>query len=93
MNRAERKAFLKNAIKDQEDQDRREAERAPRPTDIFVKDRLTGRVHRVGAERHDALLVVDGQVRYYNLQNGDGTTPDGCGGYELVEKVMPVSGK
>lgn len=42
-------------------------------TDIFVKDRYTGRIHRVGDDPHDSLYVDEkGNVHYYNLQNGEG---------------------
>ena len=53
-------------------------------TDIFVRDKFDGRVHRVGDNQHDSLLVRDGVVRYYNLQNGCGTLEDGSGEYEFV---------
>lgn len=53
-------------------------------TDIFVRDKFDGRIHRVGDDQHDSLLVRDGVVSYYNLQNGCGTLEDGTGEYEFV---------
>ena len=45
---------------------------------LFVKDMYTGRIHRVGSEKHDSLHVDSkGFVRYENMQNGDGTSYDG----------------
>lgn len=41
--------------------------------DIYVRDKSTGEIHRVGDNRHDSLDVVNGKVLYYNLQNGCGT--------------------
>lgn len=41
-------------------------------TDLYVIDKTNGRIHRIGDEQHDSLHTVDGQVHYYNLQNGDG---------------------
>lgn len=40
---------------------------------IFVKDTYTGRVHEVGSDSHDSLILIDGGLHYYNLQNGEGT--------------------
>lgn len=42
--------------------------------DIYVRDKSTGEIHRVGDNRHDSLDVVNGKVLYYNLQNGGGTS-------------------
>lgn len=52
-------------------------------TDIFVRDKTDGSVHRVGSDRHDSIDVRDGVVHYYNLQNGEGTGE--CGDYEFVD--------
>lgn len=41
--------------------------------DIYVRDKSTGEIHRIGDNRHDSLDVVNGKVIYYNLQNGCGT--------------------
>lgn len=52
-------------------------------TDLYIRDKETGRVHRVGDDSHDQLWVHEGVVRYYNLQNGDGSGEGG--GYEFVD--------
>lgn len=58
-------------------------------TDFWVRDKLTGRVHKVGDEQHDSIWVDDeGELHYMNLQNGDGCSgkshlKDGDG-YEFV---------
>lgn len=44
------------------------------PLDIYVRDKSTGVIHRVGDNIHDSLDVTAGQVSYYNLQNGCGTS-------------------
>ena len=40
---------------------------------IYVKDTLNGSIHQVGTDRHDSLVLIDGGLFYYNLQNGEGT--------------------
>ena len=61
-------------------------------TDIYVRDKWSGEIHRVGDDQHDQLTIwKDGNLHYYNLQNGDGcstgdTLRDGCG-YEFVPNV------
>lgn len=48
---------------------------------IKVKDKTNGKIHIVGAYTHDTLDINEnGQVHYYNLQNGEGTAGD----YEFV---------
>ena len=43
-------------------------------TDIYVRDKYSGRIHRVGDDRHDSLSVdEEGTLCYDNMQNGDGT--------------------
>lgn len=54
-------------------------------TDIYVRDKFDGSVHRVGDSKHDSLCVRGGVVEYYNIQNGCGTLPDGAGTYEFVD--------
>lgn len=54
-------------------------------TDIYVRDKSTGKIHRVGDDRHDSLDVIDGKVSYYNLQNGCGTSTPELGEYEFVD--------
>ena len=62
-----------------------------RLTDIYVRDKWSGRIHRVGDDQHDQLTIwEDGNLHYYNLQNGDGcnTRCHGEGyGYEFVPNV------
>lgn len=43
-------------------------------TDLYVLDKLTSEIHRIGSDTHDSLCVNGNQVCYYNLQNGDGGT-------------------
>lgn len=57
-------------------------------TDLFVYDRDSKRVHKVGSDSHDSLYVdSNGVVVYYNLQNGCGTLPDGTGTYVFIETM------
>lgn len=49
---------------------------------IWVKDTASGRVHQVGTNRHDSLVMINGAVHYVNLQWMGGTLG---GGYEFVE--------
>ena len=51
---------------------------------LFVKDITTGRIHQVGTDRHDSLMIVDGGLYYYNLQNGEGTYG---GGYQFCNET------
>lgn len=40
--------------------------------DLYVRDKHTGKIHKVGADQHDGLWVDHaGTVHYQNLQNGD----------------------
>ena len=42
---------------------------------LYVMDKHDKRIHRIGKEDHDSLVVFsDGEIHYYNLQNGDGGT-------------------
>ena len=50
---------------------------------LYVIDKVTGKVHRVGDDVHDLLFVDNGVVRYFNLQNSEGTGED-CS-YEFIE--------
>ena len=54
--------------------------------DIYVRDKETDKIHRVGDNSHDMLTITDAnELCYHNLQNGDGCrTGDDCGGYEFV---------
>lgn len=52
---------------------------------IKVRDKgKDGYVHIVGTNSHDSLIVCNGQLEYYNLQNGCGTIGDDEYGYEFV---------
>lgn len=60
-------------------------------TDIYVRDKSTGKIHRVGDNKHDSLDVIDGKVSYYNLQNGCGTsTPEYDDDYEFVDSEAGI---
>ncbi len=48
---------------------------------IWVKDKTTEKVHQVGTDVHDSLIVVDGVILYRNLQNGEISGGD----YEFVD--------
>lgn len=54
---------------------------------LWVKDKLTGTIHQVGTSVHDAIEFLNGEVTYYNLQNGCGTLSD----YEWVEPPDPYN--
>lgn len=41
-------------------------------TSLYVFDRETKRIHRIGDDPHDALYVRNGAIRYHNMKNGDG---------------------
>lgn len=51
-------------------------------TNIWVKDKCSGSIHQVGTNVHDSLYSANGEVHYYNMQNGDGTFG---GGYEFID--------
>lgn len=58
-------------------------------TNLYIRDKDSGRIHRVGDECHDALWVdTGGTVHYFNLQNGDGCSDnsrmDKNAGYEFM---------
>lgn len=55
-------------------------------TDIYVRDKQSGRIHRIGDDRHDNLCINNqGELEYMNLQNGDGCRiGHDMGGYEFV---------
>lgn len=51
-------------------------------TNLYIRDKYSGSVHRVGDNVHDMLYVDDeGTVHYCNMQNGDG-----CVGYKSVNR-------
>lgn len=50
---------------------------------LRIRDKVFGDVHTYGTDSHDALILdKNGNVMYYNLQNGEGTGESG--GYEFV---------
>lgn len=50
-------------------------------TDFYVRDKESGRIHKVGTDQHDSIWVdTNGELHYCNLQNGDG-----CSGKSIVE--------
>ncbi len=52
--------------------------------DLWIRDKSSGRVHKIGTNSHDMLSVDDnGTVRYHNLQNGDG-----CPGYRGDDEAL-----
>lgn len=45
---------------------------------LQIKDKYNGDIHTYGTDSHDALMLDEnGNVMYYNLQNGDGTGENG----------------
>lgn len=57
--------------------------------DLYVRDKSTGKIHKVGSDMHDGLWVdSNGTVHYQNLQNGDGCNAnshnDKFAGYEFM---------
>lgn len=40
--------------------------------DLYVLDKHSHKIHKVGTDPHDSLCIGLGEVSYYNLQNGDG---------------------
>ena len=57
--------------------------------DLYIRDKTTGEVHRIGDDPHDQITIYKGRLTYYNLQNGDGCTlgENEGGGYEFVDNV------
>lgn len=50
--------------------------------DLWIRDKYSGRIHKIGDDPHDCLVVdEEGTVHYLNLHNGDG-----CVGYKSVNK-------
>lgn len=53
--------------------------------DLYIKDNTTGRIHKIGDDQHDMLVVDEyGIVRYENLQTGEGSK---YGGYSFVPNM------
>lgn len=64
-------------------------------TDLYIRDKTSGRVHRIGDDPHDSLWVDHkGTVHYMNLQCGDGAGPysqlDQRAGFEFVSSEYGV---
>lgn len=63
-------------------------------TDLYIRDKSSGKNHRIGDSPHDSLWVDgDGVVHYLNLQNGDGASGDGNNdnnGYKFVKSDCGV---
>lgn len=64
---------------------------------LQIRDKIFGDTHIYGTDTHDALMLDEnGNIMYYNLQNGEGTgkhgdyefiyTPD-AGGYGGIEEA------
>ncbi len=61
-----------------------------RACEIYVRDKESGIIHKVGTDQHDSLWVdAAGEVHYRNMQNGDGCSGkshlDNRCGYEFVQ--------
>ena len=53
-------------------------EKAGCPTDIYIQEKQSGNIHKLGTDPHDAIWVDEnGIVRYINMQNGCGCNGDG----------------
>lgn len=59
--------------------------------DLYVRDKYSGRIHKVGEDHHDSLWVDPaGTVHYFNIQCGDGcgersrVLPKERAGFEFV---------
>ncbi|MGY3716752.1 YopX family protein [Sutcliffiella cohnii] len=42
-----------------------------------VYDKSLKKVHVVGTNQHDSITCFDGEIKYYNLQNGEGSGEHG----------------
>lgn len=56
---------------------------------IRVRDNDTGKIHVVGSDRHDALIIRHGLIQYINLQNHGRTLANSNGTYEFVGYENP----
>ena len=58
-------------------------------TDIYVRDKYSGKIHRVGDNVHDELWVDEaGTLHYFNMQNGDG-----CAAYKSINEDKDTNGE
>lgn len=49
---------------------------------LYIRDKYSGTIHRIGDDPHDCLSVdEEGTIHYHNLQCGDG-----CIGYKSVNR-------
>ena len=65
-------------------QDLKQMNRQNYLTELKILDKADGSIHVVGEDPHDCLMVKNGVVEYYNLQNGEGTGEDSD--YKFIEK-------
>lgn len=61
-------------------------------TSLYIREKHSGRVHRIGTDIHDHLVIDNyGRLHYMNLQNGDGCYIGGdmnpVGGYDFMPNV------
>ncbi|PTK95458.1 YopX family protein [Staphylococcus gallinarum] len=61
---------------------------------VFDKGSSTNPMHIVGENQHDELTTYDGEVNYYNLQNGEGSSTP-YGDYILMQftGLTDINGK
>lgn len=61
---------------------------------VFDKGSCTSPMHIVGENQHDELTTYDGEVNYYNLQNGEGSSTP-YGDYILMQftGLTDINGK
>lgn len=56
--------------------------------DLYIRDKDSGKIHKIGENQHDMLTIVNGTLIYQHLQNGDGCTLGmNVGGYEFVDNA------
>lgn len=70
-----------------------EVEKKSRLANLYIKDKATGKAHKVGDDPHDSLWVDSkGTVHYHHLQCGDGcgafSRTDDNAGFEFCESDM-----
>ncbi len=53
---------------------------------LMIRDNESGKVREYGTNQHDALIISGngGCITYEHLQCGDGSLPDGNGGFSFV---------
>ncbi|MBG9756380.1 YopX family protein [Lysinibacillus sphaericus] len=50
-----------------------------------VWDKDLKKMHICGENQHDSIIFLENQACYYNLQNGEGSSSDGTGTYDLMQ--------